>query len=254
MRILGWVRRLLRLDRIITPVGPVLMELTPEDFVQGELFYSGAYEPRTLARFDELIGLSRGFADFGAHLGLYTLRGAHCLASRSGRVIAIEPTPAHAAGLLRNAALNDLRNIELYTAAFSNRPGFCRMIAPHTANTGGSRLDDCRSPDLRSCAIHVPVHSSKEIAHALSEQNVDLIKLDIEGHEFHVLQDLLPALTVLPKNIILECDPSVFEYGDLGAQLGWLDRLGYDLLDVNGTPWQVASPLCEHNLWARLRA
>ncbi len=250
LRFLGVLRSLFRLRRVIVALPPsVRMELDPDDYLQREILFRGLYETRSMALFDRLLADARGCLDFGAHMGLYTLRAAAALAPRGGRVLAIEPTPAHSAALLRNAELSGLANIELCTAAFSRDPGLARMIAPHPANTGGSRLADGLHPDLRAIALHVPVRAAAELAPLLASGGADLIKIDVEGHEFHILASLLPALPELPRDILLECKPSEFDYGDLGAHLHWLHGLGYECRDIDGATWNGASSLPEDNLW-----
>jgi FkbM family methyltransferase len=254
LRFLGWLRTVFRLREVVVALTPrVRMALDPDDFVQRELIFRGTYEPRSLARFDQLIATDvRGCLDFGAHMGLYSLRAAAGLESRGGRVVAVEPTPTHAAALLRNAQLSRLNNFLLCTAAFSHTPGLARMIAPHAANTGGSRLGDASMADLRTIPLLVPVLKAAELATMLPAGAADVLKIDVEGHEFHVLRSLLPALKESPRHILLECKPTDFDYGDLDDHLTWLAGLGYTFLDVAGQPWDRRSPLPEDNLWLRL--
>jgi FkbM family methyltransferase len=230
------------------------MELDDSDYVQRVILFDGGYELATLARYDALLREARGALDFGAHMGLYTLRAARALTPRGGRVFAVEPTPANSVALLRNAALSGLTNIELCTAAVSSAPALLRMIAPHIANTGGSRLASrAIAKDLRAIPLHVPVRPAAELVPVIPPECFDLVKIDVEGHEFHLLRSLLPAAPQLPGNILFEYKPTEFDYGPPDVTTLWLQSLGYELLTIAGVPFDSALPLPEDNLWARLR-
>lgn len=251
LRLLGWLKRFLRVDLVRVEVSPgVVMDLDDRDFVQREIIVHGGYELATLARFDALLATARGCTDFGGHMGLYTLRAARSFAPRHGRVFTVEPTPAHSHALLRNAALSGLRNISLCTAACSDAPALLRMIAPHESNTGGSRLAADGTDDLRAIPLHVPVRPAGELVGAIPPPCLDLVKIDVEGHEFRILRSLFAATAIRPRDILFEFKPQDFSYGDPAAELQWLRSEGYELRDVAGKAFVSGMPLPDDNLWA----
>lgn len=253
LRLLALVKRLLGVSLVRATIAPgIVMELDDSDYVQREILFHGGYELATLARFDLLLSEARGCTDLGAHIGLFALRAARVLASRGGRVFCVEPTPTHAHRLLQNAALSGLKNLELCTAAISDLHCIARMISPHAANTGGSRLAGDGSGDLRSIPLHVPVLPAAELAALIPPECLDLVKIDVEGYEFRVLRSLLADIPCLPRNILLEYRPAEFDYGPPGTNIEWLESLGYELNAVDGVLFDRDRPLLEHNLWARL--
>lgn len=259
LRLLGWLKRLLGVELVQAEIVPgVHMELDPADYVQREILFHGGYELPTLARFDLLLRDAAGFTDFGGHVGLYSLRAARALAPRGGRVFAIEPTVSNAQALLRNASLSGLRNLELCTAAFSDRPGILRMIAPHRDNTGGSRIGTAENvaDDQREIALHVAVRPAAELAALIPPACLDLVKLDVEGHELRILLSLFSATPLRPRNILLEYLPDVFgnpSTEESASALRWLAAEGYELLTIDGQPFVSGGPLPDANLWLRRR-
>ncbi len=234
------------------------MALDPNDYVQREILFHGGYELPTLERFDSLLLDARGFTDFGAHMGLYTLRAARALLPRDGRVFAIEPTIPNAHALLRNAHLSGLQNIELCCAAFSDQGGLLRMIAPHFNNTGGSRLGNPRNlaSDQREIALHVAVRPAAELVPLIPEACLDLVKLDVEGQEFRILRSLFASTPIRPRNLIVEYLPGICEndtVDQLALELAWLQSEGYELLNVHGEPYRPEVVLPDSNLWLRRR-
>src|SRR5919112_1930622 len=61
----------------------------------------GRWEPRTLARFAELVRPGDTVLDVGAHFGIYTLLASE-LVGPSGRVVAFEPDPVSRSQLEKN--------------------------------------------------------------------------------------------------------------------------------------------------------
>ena len=253
-RLLGWLRWLLAVRTVRTEVMPgVVMELDDADYVQREILFSGGYELATLQIFDRLIANACGFLDIGGHHGQYTLRAARALASRGGRVFVFEPTPANAAALLRNAALSGLTNIDLCTAALSDVPAILRMVQPHAANTGASRLATAEAAPSDDLAIHVAVRPFADFIALIPPSAFDLVKIDVEGHEARVLASIFASTAPRPRHIFLEYTPVDFDYGLSEGLPAWLGGHGYVVRDVTGAPYSVSHPLPDSNLWAELQ-
>ena len=186
--------------------------------------------------------LARGgvFLDVGANIGALTLY-AH-LSGAFSRAVALEPAPANRAILARNLTENGLadRTVVLPVAAsampqtaelnldtknlgaHSLEPGFS-MSADETVTVRADRLDTL----LRECSI--------------SAQEIGLAKIDVEGHEFAVLEgapDLLAAAPPLMIEIVFD---DIADRDRLTALLGAAYRFCLDLDAPAGTaPIQLA--------------
>jgi FkbM family methyltransferase len=113
--------------------------------------------------------------DGGAHVGLFALRASvHC-----SRVIAIEPHPYNFEILQKNLARNGVRNVSAVCKALWTAQSPVRLF------DGG----DSMSPSLfpRGTLSHQvePVRLDEVVSDA---GWVDLLKLDIEGAEFQVIE------------------------------------------------------------------
>jgi FkbM family methyltransferase len=122
------------------------------------------------------LGDSRGVViDGGAHVGLFALRAAaHC-----SHVIAIEPHPYNFEILQKNLARNGVRNVSAVCKALWTAQNPVQLF------DGG----DSMSPSLltRGTVSHQvePVRLDDLVSDA---GRVDLLKLDIEGAEFQVIE------------------------------------------------------------------
>jgi len=256
LRLLRWTKRLLRVNIVQVEVFPgVIMELDDADYVNREILFQGGYEVATLRLFDRLLSKARGFVDIGAHHGQYTLRAARTLAARHGRVLAFEPTPANAARLLRNAQLSAVFNFELFALGLSDSVAVRRIVLPFSNNTGGAHLG-ATAPAVgeeEAVPVYISVWPIKSLAARIPPESLDLVKIDVEGHERSVLASLFESALPKPPNLLMEFLPEFFDYGVPEGLPAWLASHGYDLRTVEGAVYRPGQPLPENNLWAQLR-
>lgn len=163
------------------------------------------------------------FVDIGAHRLFYS----NLLAGRFKKVIAFEPN--------RNLALNPKPNVSVFRNALSDEVGQATFYCYNNRGADGLMKDfDYRVPDrgyaggqkgpvgpiLESFPVVVTTydHVVKEIA--------DLVKIDVEGAEFKVLNGMKQFL---PKNLIVE----VHDERQEEALVRKLKDMGF------GTVWKV---------------
>jgi FkbM family methyltransferase len=121
--------------------------------------------------------------DIGANAGHYTLRMSE-LVGPNGLVIAFEPIAETFRELSYDCGQARYKNIALVNAAVSDRPGRVRMTVP-TRDSYRASVTDSGDAVL---AITID---------AMKLPKVDLIKIDVEGHE---LQALLGARELLERD------------------------------------------------------
>lgn len=157
----------------------------------GELVFPyhkmGAVDSLNLFDLDELIIFSfywknrtryRKVLDIGANLGLHSILLRKC----GYEVSCYEPDPRHFEILKDNLALNHISDVEAFNKAISTQDGegeFVRVLG----NTTGSHLAGAKpNPYGELERFSVRMKAFHEII-----TGVDLIKMDIEGHEKEVL-------------------------------------------------------------------
>lgn len=139
--------------------------------------------------------------DVGAHIGLWT----RALAIKFNYVVAFEPVPENYACLVQNATL---RNTRLEHVALGDKISTCKMMLPPKSNSG------CwyARPDVGGDTPITTIDS-----YGFNE--IDLIKIDVEGFEGEVLQGACGTLQ--------RCKPTiVFELNGLGEKHygpNWID-------------------------------
>lgn len=133
---------------------------------------------------DEILLPGMCVLDVGAFVGVMSLVAAKKV-GKTGRVVAFEPGPAGVIRFVRNRDLNQANNITIIPAAV----GSCNSLieynfypnSPDQSSVGYCQIDEL------SQSIMVPVVSLDECVAQLGLERVDLIKIDVEGAEPHVL-------------------------------------------------------------------
>ncbi len=145
------------------------------------------------------------FVDVGANIGYYTLA-----ACRMGfeRVISIEPNPDLLERLRFHAASNGfIDRLCVCGCAVSDRRGRALLEVPLDGDMGGARLVHFPSGSDAACSRHeVPVLPLAELLDREGVRRVDVMKMDVEGHEDRVLAPYLETAprTAWPGAVILE--------------------------------------------------
>lgn len=170
------------------------------------------YEPKTYEYMMSLRGSI--FVDVGAHIGGYSVR----LAKRFTKVIALEPNPSSAKVLAKNVFLNDLRNVVVVRAAASDRAGEVTLNVP----SGNDALSSIVRVYAKGGTVQVRAIALDNLLSVYDE--IDLIKIDVEGAETIVLKG---AEKTLPRcrRVIVEANSN--------SNLSALSESGFRLVDLD---------------------
>ena len=164
----------------------------------GNYLRFGFYEAATLAVMQALLRPGNTFVDIGASVGQMSFYAAK-LVGPTGKVLAFEPEPSRFEQLTQSLRINPWANMEAKSVALGSQPGQAELFvgkhSPSLKQSGGS-----------SRSVQVEIDSLDNLLTAY-EWPIDMIKLDVEGFEWEVIQG---ARTLLQS----ESPPVIcFEYG-----------------------------------------
>jgi len=158
-----------------------------------DYLHAGLYnEPKTFNFFKEQIKNCKVFVDVGANIGGYSVRAAkYC------KVYAIEPLPRNYKILKINKKLNNVKINSFNIAAGKERGKIKLYYEPGAYGT----------PSIKRKQNYFIEVEMKPLDEIINEENIDLIKIDVEGAEDLVLEGARNCLK-RTKMVIFEISES----------------------------------------------
>lgn len=173
-------------------------------------YYYGLMEFEDMALTAHFLRPDDLFGDVGANVGVYTVLSSAVVGARSR---AIEPLPHIARALLDNVAINGISDrVELYQVGIGAEAGTLRF---------SSGLDTMNhvltSEEIDQPGQNVPVQTLDSI---FSDEVPIMLKIDVEGYEWPVLQGAASVLSdPRLEAIIIELNSSGARYGMKDADI-----------------------------------
>ena len=151
--------------------------------------------------------------DVGANIGRTTLAAAYAVGD-TGKVFAFEPNPRIYRYLVGNLLLNRTKNVQAYNVAVGNTSG--------TVSITDTKWDDMNEvvEGINQNSIAVSINRLDQIIHV--DQEIALLKIDVEGYEKFVLGGAGKLLD-LTYCIYFEAYEEHFNK----YNYGWTDLLGF---------------------------
>jgi FkbM family methyltransferase len=169
------------------------------DFLSLYVYIFGVWEPNLTLFLQSRLAAGDVFVDVGANVGWFSILAAK-LVGPEGRVVSIEASPLLAAELVRNIELNRFPNVRAENAAAGSAPGWVDIVHGPAEHTGLTR-------------VHQGTSVRRDTLQALIGEDdlsrVRLLKIDVEGAEYDVIEGFEPALRRLPEaaELVVEVGP-----------------------------------------------
>lgn len=164
--------------------------------------------------------------DVGSNLGYYVVHEA-MLAGREGLVIALEPQPHVFKALVTSIKANGLNNVLALNIALSRSPGRSRFLVSIFSNW--SRIASDRDPPGDD-EIFVTTTTLDELVEKLGIDRLDLIRMDVEGHELEILEGGWRTIERFKPDICMELHISFLGLRRAIYLLTKLLRIGYKVV------------------------
>jgi FkbM family methyltransferase len=201
--------------------GRFTMWLDKEDALIAEgILADRTYEPHVTAILERELTPESTFVDIGANMGWFTLLGA----SIARRVIAIEPNHNNVQLIYHSLLANSFTNVQVLEYAVTDEP---RLLQLNFLRSNGSvaAIDEA----LEATTIV----RGDSLDNLLSDvDHVDVMKMDIEGHEPIALRGMGKILTRFRPVLLAEFHPMAIRANSGGEPAEFLKSLsgyGYDL-------------------------
>jgi FkbM family methyltransferase len=223
--------KLLRIKFFVKKIYNYRMMLDMDDMgISRTLMLFGERELEHKYILEKVIQPNMRVLDIGANIGYYVLMEAQCLDKDKGEIIAVEPSKRNFEILKKNLELNKIDDfVELHNKGISDINGIKDIyLSEHTNlntfhNYGtGEKFLSGKKQSVEICTI-------KKI---MNNRSVNLIRMDVEGHEVKILDGLIRDYkkVILLPIIIFETHLSRYnDENNMSRTLTNLFSLGYKI-------------------------
>jgi FkbM family methyltransferase len=223
-----------------------------DSFMESEFYRYGLYggwEKQSLKVWAYLAKRSKNILDIGANTGIYSIIAKNNNSDAS--VFAVEPISINFEILKKNIQKNNFL-INAEDVALADYDGTAKMYMLKDRLNYMTSIDDNRyalHPEVGGkCDIIETIVSVKKysyLQHKYTIKNIDLIKIDVEGHELAVLRSLYSELEVNRPTMIIEIisDESANEINELLSPL----QYSYFSIDEINETLTLVSKLWNNN-------
>ena len=192
------------------------------DYIQQRLFYFGVWEKNLTNYISENLSTGDIFVDVGANIGYYSLMASR-LVGNNGFVHAIEASPSIYTALCNNITLNQCSNIISHNMAASDEKGTIDIYKGRKENIGQTtvRIENSSKYNFEK-ESSVSADTLDNIIGLENLLNARIIKVDVEGAEWQVLQGIKGLFKKFSETteIIIEVSPeSLLKQNILPQQL-----------------------------------
>ncbi len=228
-------------ETVLSYDGNLRIRCDTASFIEWQIFFYGHYEPEIARLLRRLLPIGGVAIDAGANVGCHTLVMADAVGP-GGRVLAFEPHPRTFRRLAANMHLNALTNTDAWPVGLSDRHAEVQLYSPAMDHplSGKATMHE----EHLAGRAHIPVTEQfpvrviplDAVAEERGIERLDLIKIDVEGHEMAVLRGARESIArLLPHVIFGYTTTSWHMIGETlaGAQ-SFFGELNYDLRLIDG--------------------
>ena len=168
------------------------------------------------------------FIDIGANAGVFSMMAAQRV-GQGGVVLAFEPQKNIFSKLVANANRNELTNIYCFNLAISNATKPVSLGSTDISHTGTAFLKENTEDSTATTWAVSPRNDLQIIKKMIGNRNT-IIKIDVEGHEFSVLEGISFLFeSAVVKKLIIEIDHSNLKrFGSTSDEIySYLDKFGF---------------------------
>lgn len=180
---------------------------------QMHAYYSGQYDDRMLTALLTHLRPGGSAIDVGGNIGMSSVPMALAAKSMGGRLIAFEPVPSNVEWLTHNLRINNcLDCATIFPFGLSSEPGSTEIVLADDFANGsvvGNAVIAGRdfNPQFRRATIELDT-----LDHVWPERSrLDVIKIDIEGHEHCFLRGAKQTITKHRPAIMMERNPAHYQ-------------------------------------------
>jgi FkbM family methyltransferase len=178
-----------------------VLYINPDDEIGREIIRKGIYDKSCIEILKSILKQisSAVVLDIGANIGNHAISiSAECM-----EIHAFEPDADIISILRQNINANNINNIIVNETGLSDSDRYSDFYVNMDGNIGASTLDsNTKGRNFKKTRVHLTTGDS--YINENSVANIDLLKIDVEGHEMQVLDGFREAISKFRPIILME--------------------------------------------------
>jgi FkbM family methyltransferase len=224
--------------------------LDPTDHVSKYILNKGYYERSVGDVLKNQIDTGDTVFEIGSHIGNHSITIRQQV-GESGRVDLFEPHPESGEFLEQTIERNDWENVYLHRIAISDSNGTVVLSEKSSTNKGSASIV---GQDKDSHSYEVKASRLINVIESLPINQVDLCKIDVEGAEYKIIQDIGDIVHKVDK-ILMEVHVNLLSEKERNGLYRQLDQYGsietFDGGTIDFSEWKDIDEDNIHIVWYR---
>lgn len=218
------------------------------DHVAGIIRRQGVYEQDITDFINDQTSPGDLIIDVGAHIGHHSITMRQSI-GKKGKLLLFEPNPRNAEYIEQTISENGWENVQLFRTALSDTEGIRTLKIGDQDNTGSATTRSQSQSEITS-TYEVQTRCLSQFLRDRQINQVDLLKIDIEGSEYEVVTDIAPELDRI-EAMVIEVHEQKLKEEELNSIFEILSKNGnlYNIGDL-GTKLDSVSEIQETIVWS----
>jgi FkbM family methyltransferase len=222
-----------------------MIYIDPNDSPVANAVSQRQYEPHVTTTLQNILQPDHVFVDIGCNIGWFVLVAASKV--KKGKVIGFEPNQNCLQLLYRSLYENAFENVEIFPYAATDKRKLLQLSG-HAAYGFVHSVDESDADYVQGVAI------DNLLKH---EPKIDVVKMDIEGHEPIALQGMVETLRKHRSIVVSEFHPKLIQSSGNSSPQAYLETLvglGYQLsvIELSGNLQAMNEPSQVMNYWHQI--
>jgi len=199
--------------------------------VSNELYFFKCHEPLVTKLLSNELRKGMNCLDVGSNIGYYVLLEAQ-IVGKNGSIISIEPSSQNFIALKENVKLQNFSNVKVFQFACGDRNGTINFLTTERSNW--SRIDEKCFEFFPSTKIvgseKIQVKKLDSFMEQIDLDKLDLIRMDVDGYEYKILDGMIQTLKKFKPTIIIETHLANMGLSNTKKFLQKLNDLSYEVV------------------------
>ena len=192
-----------------------------------ELLLFNTHEPISTQLISKELKNGMTVLDIGGNIGYYVLLEHKCIGN-NGKIIAIEPSPDNFKILEDNLALQNISNVQAYNIAAGDKDGQLNFLIYKDASNSCMVIPEGQEERWPGDKIKVPVRKMDQFINELKLEQIDFVRMDVEGYELHIIKGMKESLSKFKPKIHIEVHKNILGKENVKKFFQVFKELGYE--------------------------